>query len=37
MIQDNNNFKNERRKVYYDNNNYMEVIRKFEINKIKLF
>lgn len=33
----NNNFKNERRKVYYDNNNYMEVIRKFEINKIKLF
>lgn len=37
FIKINHNFKNERRKVYNNNAEYMEVIKKFEVNKLKLF
>ena len=37
FIKINHNFKNERRRVYEDNEKYMEIIKKFETNKLKLF
>ena len=36
LVKFNHNFKNERRKVYENNEEYMNIIKKFEINKLKL-
>lgn len=37
FIKINHNFKNERRSVYHDNKQYMDVIKEFEVKKLKLF
>lgn len=37
FVRINHNYKNERRSVYDNNEEYMEIIRKYEINKVKLF
>ena len=37
FIRINHNYKNERRRVYDNNTEYMDVIKKYEQNKIKLF
>lgn len=37
FVRINHNYKNERRSVYDNSEEYMEIIRKYEVNKVKLF